>query len=97
MPTPHKRKSKRHVGFSLNGFPEEDDASSDGRIEIYTDSKDKLPEIDEGEDNPFYEKSTSASPSKHRSTKRRKASNENEHNEEVQDALARNEGMVYVL
>ena len=97
MPTPHKRKSKRHVGFSLNGLAEEDDASSDGRIEIYTDSKDKLPEIDESEDNPFYEKSPSSSPSKHRRTKRRKGSDENEHNEEVQDALARNEGMVYVL
>ena len=85
------------MGFSLGSFCEDDDASSDGKIEIYTDSKDKLPEIDEAEDNPFYEKPSGQPPSTNRSTKRRKVSNKIDHSEEVQEALARNEGMVYVL
>lgn len=98
MPTPtkHGRKPKKHIGFSLDGF-EDEEGSSDGKIEIYTDSKDRLPEIDESEDNPFYVQPVVESTSTKRASKRRKVSGGSDHNGEVQEMLKRNEGMVYVL
>jgi len=97
MPTPtkHGRRGKKHGGFSLSFA--DDDASSDGKVEIYTDSKDKIPEIDDGPDNPFYVKPESEHSATKNGNKRRKVSNLPDHDEGVQEMLKRNEGMVYVL
>ncbi|MCJ1391325.1 hypothetical protein MMC18_004188 [Xylographa bjoerkii] len=98
MPTPtkHGRRPKKHTGFSLDSF-DDGDGSSEGKIEIYTDSKDRLPEVDEGEDNPFYVKPSTEPTTTKRAGKRRKVNNESDHNEEVQEMLKRDEGMVYVF
>lgn len=97
MPTPtkHGRRGKKHGGFSL-GFAD-DDTSSDGKVEIYTDSKDKIPEIDDSPDNPFYVQPESEHSATKNGNKRRKVSNLPHHDEGVQEMLKRNEGMVYVL
>jgi hypothetical protein len=101
MPTPRKRRNRRHVGFSLySSIEDDDDAASENQIQIYTDSKDKVPELDTNEDNPFYEKPSqdvSPAPSKSKSTRKRKASHTIEDNPEIQEAFNREEGMVYVL
>lgn len=101
MPTPRKRKTKRHVGFSLYDSMENvDDADSEEKIQIYTDSKDKIPELDPTEDNPFYEPpeqyAPPPGPSKGRSRKR-KVAPAAEDRQEVKDAFNREDGMVYVL
>ena len=88
MPKAHKR-GRRNIGYSLQSF--QDDANNGPDIEIYTDSKEKLPEVDDSNDNPFYVK-----PGKH-SQARKKAAKASDHNREVQDILQRDEGMVYVL
>jgi len=102
MPTPRKRRNKRHVGFSLYSSQEdEEDASSESKIQIYTDSKDKVPELDPTEDNPFYEQSEEHAPppepSKGRTSKKRKAATTAEDRKEIKDVFDRDEGMVYVL
>jgi len=97
MPTPtkHGRRVKKNGGFSLGSFA--DDASSDGKVEIFTDSKDKIPEIDESPDNPFYVKPGSEHSATKNGHKRRKVSSLPHHDEGVQEMLKRGDGMVYVL
>lgn len=87
MPTPKKR-ARKHVGFSLQSFEEDNIGNS---IEIYTDSKDKLPELDTSADNPFY-----VTRSKNGGAKK-KRSREVETNKNIQKILEQDEGMVYVL
>ncbi|KAI9832886.1 MAG: hypothetical protein M1819_003916 [Sarea resinae] len=51
MPAPKKAKrSKKYAIYSMIGEDEEEDED----IEIFTDSKDRVPELDTSEDNPFY-------------------------------------------
>ena len=88
MPTSRKkRRAKGRMEFGLDDFG--DDESSDGGIEIFTDSKDKVPELDKSADNPFYESPGS------RPVRDRKKNVEK--NQKVQQVLEDNEGMVYVL
>ena len=95
MPTPRK-KSKKHTGFSLSGL-DSDDIEGDGDIEIYTDSKNKVPELDESEDNPFYVKPGREPVPATRSSKRRKVSGPIHKDPELEEAMKREDGMVYVL
>lgn len=102
-PMPGHRRNKhgkRHVGFSLYGSTE-DEAENANRIEIYTDSKDKIPDLDMSEDNPFLEQPRDTSPppepTKARISKKRKIDFGLDGNKEIEDAFNRNEGMVYVL
>ena len=102
MPTPRKRRNKRHVGFSLYSSMEDDDnAASENQIEIYTDSKDKVPELDLSEDNPFYDQHfqtvASSEPCKTKGSKKRKAEHSIDASKEIEEAFNREEGMVYVL
>jgi hypothetical protein len=84
MPTPRKRAKK---GLSLESFAEGE--IEQPAIQIYTDSRDKVPEVDQSTDNPFYTKgSTRSSKKKEKEAQDHKA---------VQAALERDEGMVYVL
>ena len=102
MPNPRKRRSKRHVGFSLYGSMEDHgDMGSENQIEIYTDSKDKIPELDPSEDNPFYDQQPQtigfAEPQKKNRSKKRKAEHSIDASTEIEEAFNREEGMVYVL
>ena len=95
------RKGKRHVGFSLYSSMEEEDTGAENAVSIYTDSKDKVPELDLSEDNPFLEKPDQAAPqpelSKVRGSKKRKAAYGFDGSKEIEEAFNREEGMVYVL
>ena len=48
---PKKKGRKGHKGYTLDSFEDEEDQP----IPIYTDSKDRVPEVDLSEDNPFYD------------------------------------------
>lgn len=80
---------------------EEEGDASENKIEIYTDSKDKVPELDTSQDNPFYEQPVQGlpvpEPTKTKGSRKRKASHGVEENKEVEEAFDREEGMVYVL
>ncbi|KAL5050099.1 hypothetical protein BDW71DRAFT_174744 [Aspergillus fruticulosus] len=89
FPQPGQKKKKKQTGFFLDSFSE--DPSQDDSIQIYTDSRDRIPEVDESEENPFYQKpSTSTKP---RSSKPKTRSRD----KEVDEALKREDGMVYVF
>lgn len=93
-------RNRRHTGFSLGSFMEDEENASEGHIEIYTDSKDKVPELDESGDNPFYVKpgqASSVEPPASRASKRRKVSSGPNDNKELEQAFKREDGMVYVL
>ena len=102
MPNPRKRRNKRHVGFSLYSSMEDDgDVDSENQIEIFTDSKDKVPELDPSEDNPFFDQNAqtlaSVEPCKTKGSKKRKAEHSIDASREIEEAFNREEGMVYVL
>ena len=98
MPTPRKnaRKVRRHIEFSLESFGEDGGAASEEKIEIFTDSKEKVPELDESEDNPFYVKPGQEPVTTVRSSKRRKVSGNAINSNDLEDPK-REDGMVYVL
>ena len=100
MPSPQKKRAKKQQGFSLDSFSGDNDVENGG-ITIFTDSKDRVPEMDAIEDNPFVEKAdepvvTTAKVvhQVRRASKRRRVSNRNQ---DVVDEFDKNEGMVYVL
>ena len=101
-PSPRKvRRGKRYNGFSLESFSAENEGGS-GQIQIYTDSRDRVPHIDGNHSNPFVEHDTSNETSTSRkvagTSKRRKVSGEKKKvDSQVAAAIEEDDGMVYVL
>jgi len=92
------KKGKKYSSFSLESF-HSDPSENREKIEIFTDSRDRVPKVDESEENPFYKKPSDENGSVNagsRTSKRRKVE-EVKRSEEVQDALRRDDGMLYVL
>jgi hypothetical protein len=101
MPTPRKnRKSRRHNGFSLETLATED-GNAGGPVQIFTDSRDNVPEFDPSGDNPFVEHRSEGSQSSVKklngTSKRRKVSSDRKKDPQVEEAIKHDEGMVYVL
>lgn len=94
------KKGKKYTGFSLESF-HEDPSENHEKIEIFTDSRDRIPKLDESEENPFYKKPEDKHVSMNTShtSKRRKVEEVEEvkRPEEVENALKRDDGMLYVL
>ena len=92
------RRAKRFNGFSLESI---DDDDSTAEPQIFVDSKDKVPELDTSEDNPFYIGDRDREPTQGstglRSSKRRKVSDQGKTTNEVEEAINREDGMLYVL
>lgn len=96
------RKSKRYNGFSLESFTAAEEVGQ-GQIQIFTDSRDRVPQIDMAESNPFIEREMNGeTATSHKITgtsKRRKVSEakKTKVDPQVADAIEEDEGMVYVL
>lgn len=69
-----------------------DDSAAGSDIQIFTDSRDKVPEVDDSSDNPFYGKGALRS-----AAQKKKGRPQLVSNKEVQDTLEHDEGMIYVL
>ena len=101
-PSPRRgRKNKRYNGFSLESFNADEGGWASG-IQIFTDNRDKVPEIGGNEANPFVEEPGAANGNHARKvaggTKRRKISGESRKvDPQVAAATDQDEGMVYVL
>lgn len=106
--TPSKKgvkKGKKFSAFSLESFNETGGTEAQGNVQIFTDSRDRIPELDESEDNPFYQKPNATKDSEVKgdaavhTTKRRKVEEKSntKRDKEVQDAINRDDGMFYVL
>jgi hypothetical protein len=101
MPTPKKnRKSRRYNGFSLERFSTVDGVKNGG-VQVYTDSRDNVPELDMSEENPFVDHpSEESKPIVKRvdgASKRRRLRAAREKDPQVEEAIQNDEGMVYVL
>ena len=96
--TGRRKRGKNPTGFSLESF--EDNLKQDqNNIEIYTDSRDRIPELDESEDNPFYTKPGGSNPTG-KTTGRDSGGHkekESKRDKEVGKSLHRDDGMFYVL
>ena len=94
------RKGRRYNGFTLESFAV-DAEEGPSQIQIFTDSRDKVPQIDSAQDNPFIEEAAleakAASKKVAGTSKRRKVSGETKIDKQIRDAINADEGMVYVL
>ncbi|CAL3970880.1 unnamed protein product [Diplocarpon coronariae] len=90
MPTPKRRGGRNNTGFTIGGSEE------DSQIAIFTDSQDRIPEIDESSDNPFYGASsiTTTEPTRF---KRRKITVPGEGEFTMEELERRTDGAVYVF
>ncbi|KAL8945022.1 MAG: hypothetical protein Q9216_000006 [Gyalolechia sp. 2 TL-2023] len=96
MPNKKDRRARNNVGFSLDSSADGEDSAS--RVEIFTDSKEKIPEMDRSENNPFIDQ-----PQMSRSAESRKPFGRRgkkapvKANSQIEDVFNREEGMVYVF
>jgi len=96
MPSPKKKSRKRYTGFTLDSFTADDEETAP--IQIYTDSHDRVPEVDLSSDNPFYGEASATEPEPmKRMSKRRKITVAGEGDQTVEEAEKREDGLVYVL
>ena len=94
MTTPRKHRDGRRLSLSLdnsmmNGL---DGGDQDGAIQIFTDSKERIPEVDPSEANPFYAKGQPSGAVETNHKRRRVAKNV-----EIEKGIRREDGTVYVL
>ncbi|KAB5543043.1 hypothetical protein GE09DRAFT_235631 [Coniochaeta sp. 2T2.1] len=94
VPTPKRTRGKKHVldSFAIN---EDDDES----FPIFTDSRERIPEVDPNEDNPFYGPSitTATSAAPRRRSRRQHVNVPGEGKITVEEAVKREDGMLIVF
>lgn len=93
MPSP--RKHKKYSGFSLGNVGEDEQAP----IPIFTDSKERIPEVDKSTENPFYtsEDQHVIQPAKKDIKRRKVAAQETNGSDELTGGVNHKEGMFYVF
>lgn len=92
------KKGRKATGFSLTDLSDDMSGSRQSKIEIYTDSRDRIPELHESKGNLFYKKpSNTETARKSESRSARKGKTNEKRDEEVGEALKRDDGMFYVL
>lgn len=95
MPTPSRKRNKKYAAFTIGGDAGDEDGTP---ISIFTDSHDRVPEVDNSLKNPFYGPGSIAAPEPvKRSSKRRKISIPGEEDITVEEAEKREDGIVVVL
>ncbi|KAI8960464.1 hypothetical protein F5Y11DRAFT_267222 [Daldinia sp. FL1419] len=96
--TPKKRKSKKYTGLTLDSFTAE---NVDEPIEIFTDTRDRIPEADDTAANPFYEKQPASPSVEPKSPKKRSQgkliSVPGEGKLPLDEVLQRKDGIIYVF
>ncbi|PKS11561.1 hypothetical protein jhhlp_003326, partial [Lomentospora prolificans] len=95
MPSPQKARAKKYTGISLESFTAEDDETP---IEIFTDSKERIPDKEVSADNPFYGNAgRDVQEPVRRRSKRSKVHVPGEGRQAIEDAIEREDGLVYVF
>lgn len=94
------KKGRRYNGFSLESFTTEEDGTN-SQIQIFTDSRDRVPEHDTNEDNPFVDHPGNGEGSSSKKnvggSKRRKISGPRPADKDVEEAIRKDDGMIYVF
>ncbi|KAM5435249.1 hypothetical protein MferCBS31731_006391 [Microsporum ferrugineum] len=99
---PKRSRSKKYSGFSLESFEADPQQANQQPISIFTDSRDRIPQVNNSLDNPFRSKSADPEPSSSKllsdSTKRRKVEdNSYKRDKNVDKAIRRDDGLLYVF
>ncbi|KAI1411134.1 hypothetical protein F5Y13DRAFT_166487 [Hypoxylon sp. FL1857] len=97
LPSPKKRKIKKYSGITLESFTAEE---VEEPIEIFTDTRDRLPVADEDPQNPFYSNNPSTTSKREqpmRRTRSKQVSIPGEGKQSVDEAIHREDGIVYVF
>jgi len=104
MPSPRKSKQTQRANnsFSITALADDgdDEASNQTQIEIYTDSKERIPTMDrDNEENPFLSKNAAGKKKviEVSQTTRRKVKQKSEKDLKMEEAARKDEGMIYVL
>jgi hypothetical protein len=102
MPSPRKRQqpSTNHNSFTISALADEgEDEASSSKIEIYTDSKERIPSMDEDENNPFLSRNAASKKKviEVSQTTRRRAKPKSEKDKQMEEAAQNDEGIIYVL
>jgi hypothetical protein len=92
VPTPRKSRKTFKNAYTLESFAELGESSS-SKIQIFTDSKERIPTKDDDEENPFVVKKGKGK-AKAMPQKSRKASSRAK---EMDEAAERDEGIIYIL
>lgn len=96
---PRSRKAgRRRRPFLLSDSMAGDDTHSEGNIQIFTDSKERIPELDMSKDNPFYDNPRLPQASEeHGKSRGQKETRNVKGKKEIREAFEHEDGMVYVL
>lgn len=99
MPQPRKgRGSRKHGGFSLQSFSEDvEGGSAASKIEIYTDSKERIPSVDADDDNPFMSKNKGKGIKRAGSETQRPKRRADKKSAQMEEAMKNEDGIIYVL
>ena len=92
MPIPRKRKQP----LTLESFDERHARKGD-KVEIFTDSQDRVPKVELSDDNPFVGRKKAGSPSGTSKNGKAKATEMTAEELEMEEAVLNNEGVFYVL
>ncbi|KAL8763749.1 MAG: hypothetical protein Q9184_000541 [Pyrenodesmia sp. 2 TL-2023] len=96
MPTKTSRRARKNVGFSLDSTG--DIEASESPIRIFTDSKEKLPELDLSESNPFIDRPEEAgSLEPRKATGRRGRSTHIKTDAHIKNTFNHEQGLIYVF
>ncbi|KAK3080802.1 hypothetical protein LTS18_012962 [Coniosporium uncinatum] len=97
MPSTRKSRKKRVTAFSLSDVSSDIDDGNSSKIPIYTDSKERVPDLDNDDKNPFVtRKSSRTKPATNGENflKRKKPSRRDE---AMEEAVRNDEGIIYVF
>ncbi|KAI5866372.1 hypothetical protein GGS23DRAFT_556798 [Durotheca rogersii] len=97
VPSPKKRKTKKYTGLSLESFRAEE---VEEPIEIFTDTRDRIPEVGATSDNPFYDDNAAALAASEPSKKRGRQMQitiPGEGKQTIEEAVRRSDGIVSVF
>jgi hypothetical protein len=95
-PVMPKSRSKQGRKYVLDSFANEEE---DDTVQIFTDSHERVPEIDRSAENPFWgEQHSVPEPAKRRTRRKQQTVNvPGEGERKLDDLVGREDGMVYVL
>ncbi|KAM3484310.1 hypothetical protein MY8738_002302 [Beauveria namnaoensis] len=89
-----RRRPKSYHGLGMDSFTAQQE---EGTIEIFTDTKDSIPEVDTSEANPFYTGPSKQDAQMSPRRSRRKVVIPGEGSQSLEEATQREDGMVYVF
>ncbi|KAF2761327.1 hypothetical protein EJ05DRAFT_497879 [Pseudovirgaria hyperparasitica] len=96
MPTP-KKKSRGKNALSLGSFEELEGNEDSSSITIYTDSKERFPEEDVAEDNPFMTRTRTNGTARIQTRSEKAKGPKTKEREEMERTVADGEGLIYVF